>query len=111
VWQWVTNPFWFEDPEFPSNLSVSHGTFLSIVEIVKHRARDSVNPLTGAVREKAEFKVAVGLYHLGHCCTWRTTSNACCIGLTTAEVYVWQFASAIILHGKPDILRLFQRVQ
>jgi hypothetical protein len=101
VRQWVTDPFWFDDPEFRRNLRVSHSTFLRIVDLVKPSVRDSVNPLTGAVLQKAEFKVAVGLYHLGHGGTWRMTANACGIGLSTAEGYVRLFANAIILHGKP----------
>ncbi len=47
VRQWVTDLFWFEDPEFQHNLSVSHLTFLWIVSIVKESVRDSMNPLTG----------------------------------------------------------------
>jgi hypothetical protein len=43
-WQvrsWVTDPFWFEDPDFKRNLRVSHATFLRIVSIVSDSVKDS----------------------------------------------------------------------
>ncbi len=89
---------------FKRNLQVSHATFLRIVSLVKDSVRDSINPLTGAIREKAELKVAVGLYHLGHCGTWRTTANVCWIGLCTAKRYIKLFTAAITLHGKPQYM-------
>jgi hypothetical protein len=48
-----------------------------------------------------EFKVAVGLYHMGHSGTWRTTSNVCGIGLATARSYTKLFANAVVNLLKP----------
>jgi hypothetical protein len=99
--RWITDEFWFSDPEFRSNLRVSHSTFLRIVQMVSATVTDSVNLVTGTVKQTREFKVAVGLYHLGHGGTWRTTANVAGIGLTTAKAYVESFAGVVIRHGKP----------
>ncbi len=51
------DPYWFKDPEFKCNLRVSHQTFLLIVDVVKGSVKDSINPLTGTVRERAELRL------------------------------------------------------
>jgi len=101
VRRWISDPFWFNDPDFRRNLRVSHPTFLRICELVAPTFTDSINPCTGRVRETKEFKVACALYHFGHGCTWWMTANVCGIGLSTAKGYVKQFAAAVIAHGKP----------
>ncbi len=63
----INNKLQYNDPEFSNNLQVNHETFLQIATIVKDSVKDSVSSLTGEVREKAEFKVAIGLHHLWHC--------------------------------------------
>jgi len=32
VWRWLTDSFWWKDPEFKHNLLESHSTFLRIVQ-------------------------------------------------------------------------------
>ncbi len=105
--QWITNPFWFRDPDFLGNLRVEHGTFLLIVELVAPTVLDSLYHLSGSVWQSKEFKVAVVLYHLGHGGTWRMTANTCGIGVSTAKLYVQHFSAAVITHGKP----LYSQVQ
>ncbi len=101
VHRWITDPFWWDDPEFKLNLHMSHGTFLHIVKSLEGSLRDSVNPLTGQVRVMKEFKVAVGLYHLGHGGTWQSTSNVCGIGISTSRSYVKLFVAAVVAVLKP----------
>jgi len=99
--QWISDPFWFTDCEFRRNLRVTHNTFLHIVQMVQSDVKDSVNPLTGKVVRRKEFKVAVYLYHLGHGGTWRTTANVAAIGVSTARKYVMGAAAAVVKHMKP----------
>ncbi len=47
--RWISDPFWFTDPDFKRNLRVTHSTFLRIVELVSASVLDSVHPLTGTV--------------------------------------------------------------
>ncbi len=96
--RWISDPFWFTDPDFKRNMRVSHSTFLRIVELVSASVRDSIHPLTGRVRQTKEFKVAVALYHLGHGGTWRMTANTCAIGISTAKGYVQQVVAAVITY-------------
>ncbi len=46
---WISDPFWFNDPDFRCNLRVSHSTFLRICELVAPTITDSINPCTGRV--------------------------------------------------------------
>eukprot|EP00961_Rhodomonas_salina_P237696 3213109-Rhodomonas_salina.1 len=98
--RWITDPFWFEDPEFKRNLSVSHTTFLHVVDLVKGTVHDSVNRRSGHVYATKEFKVAVALYYLGHGGTWSNLSNVASIGLSTAKSYAKIVCGAIISHCK-----------
>ena len=97
----VGDPFWWTDIDFQKNLRVTHPTFLHIVELLGTDVADSVNPLTGAVLQKKEFKVVVFLYYLGHGGTWRTTANVAGIGVATARKYVRTVAAAVVKCIKP----------
>eukprot|EP00961_Rhodomonas_salina_P087764 1180518-Rhodomonas_salina.1 len=101
VKRWITDPFWFDDPEFKSNLLLSHCTFLELVKLLAPDVQDSVNQLTGHVYATKEFKVAVALYHLGHGGTCCSTANCCSIGVATVKRYTKLVVGAIIKHAKP----------
>ena len=97
----IEDPFWWNDIDFQKNLRVTHPTFVHIVELLEKDVTDSVNPISGAVVQKKEFKVAVFLYHLGHGGTWRTTANVAKIGVSTARKYVRKVAAAVVKCIKP----------
>ena len=97
---WISDPFWFTDADFCRNLCVTHRTFEHIVLMVQSDITDSVNPLTGRILCRKEFKVAVYLYHLGHGGTWRMTGNVAAIGVATARKYVITVAAAVVKHMK-----------
>ncbi len=63
--RWITDEFWVCDPEFRRNLRVFLSTFLCIMQMVSVTVTDSLNQLSGTVKQKHKFKAAVGLYHLG----------------------------------------------
>jgi hypothetical protein len=55
--RWISDPFWFSDPDFKHNMQVRHATFLHIVELVSGTVTDSVHPLTGRVRQTRELRL------------------------------------------------------
>ncbi len=105
VMLWITDTFWFVDPEIKDNLCMSHCKLLHIVHYLQGQIKDSLNLLSGTVKVSKEFKVGVGLYYLGHGGTWQSLSNLCCIGLSSAKGscirYVKLFASAVVAVLKP----------
>eukprot|EP00961_Rhodomonas_salina_P105447 1419806-Rhodomonas_salina.1 len=49
---WITDPFWFEDPDFKLNIRVSHKTFLHIVDLVTISVRLCESTYRDIARDK-----------------------------------------------------------